>query len=221
MKLKFILAILLLCFLNRSFGQKIYDVEPEVRDKSVFVNNTALEMIDKGDYELAAKILERVVETDPSFHPAYLNFYRSGGQLPQWQAKVEKVLRLGLAVFEEDDEMAYYLGNLLQRQQKYDKAIEAYSDAIRYSKVNGEDFPLVWAYYFNRGNCFLKTNKHKEAIPDYNNALRLSPENADVLTNRGFCLYKTGKTPEACKDWQRALKLGNKVTEKYLQQYCK
>jgi tetratricopeptide (TPR) repeat protein len=202
-------------------GQKIYDLAPDVREKSVFVNNTALEMISKGDYEMAAKILERVIDTDPSFHPAYLNFYRSGGQLPLWHSKVESVLRLGLAVFEEDDEMAYYLGNLLQRQEKYDLAIEAYSDAIRYSKINGEDFPLVWAYYFNRGNCYLKNNQHKMAIPDYNEALRLSPDNADVLTNRGFCLYKTGRNSDACRDLQKALRLGNKANQRYLDQYCK
>jgi tetratricopeptide (TPR) repeat protein len=124
-------------------------------------------------------------------------------------------------IFEEDDEMAYYLGNILQRENRLIEAIAAYTDAIKYSKINGEEFELVWAYHFNRGNCYLKSNQHAKAIPDYDYALKLSPSNADVLTNRGFCHYKVGNNSAACEDWKEAKKFGNTQTEKYLQSFCK
>jgi tetratricopeptide (TPR) repeat protein len=93
-----------------------------------------------------------------------------------------------LEIFEEDDEMSYYLGNILQRENRIAEAINAYSDAIAYSKINGEDYPLVWAYHFNRGNCFLKSNQFEKAIPDYTYAIGFSPDNPDISYQQGLLL---------------------------------
>ncbi|EKB48736.1 tetratricopeptide repeat protein [Cecembia lonarensis] len=218
--MKYLFLITGLFLFDISLAQEIYEVDVEVRENSFVVNNTAVDMISKGNYTTAAKILEKVIEDDPSYHAAYLNFYRAGSQVEEKKEKVVQVLRKGLEIFQEDDEMAYYLGNLLQRENRYNEAIEAYSEAIAYSKINGEDFPLVWAYYFNRGNCYLKTNQFKKAIQDYNYALTLSPDNADVLTNRGFCYYKTNDSDAACTDWHAALNLGNSQTSRYIQSFC-
>ncbi|MGY6742424.1 MAG: tetratricopeptide repeat protein [Cecembia sp.] len=218
--MKYLFLITGLFLFQISHAQEIYEVDVEVRENSFVINNTAVDMISKGNYTTAAKILEKVIEDDPSYHAAYLNFYRAGSQVEEKKEKVVQVLRKGLEIFQEDDEMAYYLGNLLQRENRYNEAIEAYSEAIAYSKINGEDFPLVWAYYFNRGNCYLKTNQFKKAIQDYNYALTLSPDNADVLTNRGFCYYKTNDSDAACTDWHTALDLGNSQTSRYIQSFC-
>lgn len=218
--MKYLFLITGLFLFEISLAQEIYEVDVEVRENSFVINNTAVDMISKGNYTTAAKILEKVIEDDPSYHAAYLNFYRAGSQVEEKKEKVVQVLRKGLEIFKEDDEMAYYLGNLLQRENRYNEAIEAYSEAIAYSKINGEDFPLVWAYYFNRGNCYLKTNQFKKAIQDYNYALTLSPDNADVLTNRGFCYYKTNDSDAACTDWHTALDLGNSQTSRYIQSFC-
>jgi tetratricopeptide (TPR) repeat protein len=216
------ISVLLVVFICcNAFSQKIFDVDGETRAGSIEVNNAAITMIKDGNFSTAYKVLLPVIEQDPSFHAAYLNLYRAGSNLPDKTQEVVEMLREGLTIFEEDDEMAYYLGNILQKANRLPEAIEAYSEAITFSKKNGEDFPLVWAYHFNRGNCFLKSNQHADAIPDYEYALKLSPENADVLTNRGFCYYKTNKRSEACADWRRAFDLGNTQTSKYLASYCK
>lgn len=204
-----------------AFSQKVYDVELDVRENSVVINNTALELIEEEKHETAVRILESVLKDDPSFHPAYLNYYRAGKNLSEKTDRVVEVLKTGLKIFEEDDEMAYYLGNLFQKEKRYEEAIAAYTEAINYSKVNGEDFPLVWAYYFNRANCYLKTNQYKKSLPDYDYALTLSPGNYDVLTNRGYAFYKTDNSEAACEDWKNARQLGSKVTQKYLDSYCR
>jgi tetratricopeptide (TPR) repeat protein len=219
--MKFYYSVIFFLIVSFSSAQQIFDVEPENRENSIEINNTAVDMISKGNFESAARILEQVILDDPSFHPAYLNFYRAGGQVASQKEKVIETLRKGLLIFEEDDEMAYYLGNILQRENRLEEAIAAYTDAIKYSKINGEEFELVWAYHFNRGNCYLKSNQHAKAIPDYDYALKLSPSNADVLTNRGFCHYKVGNNSAACEDWMEAKRLGNTQTEKYLQSFCK
>lgn len=203
-----------------AFPQMIYDVEAEVRENSLVINKVAMEMIADEKFEKAADLMEMVIKDDPTFHPAYLNFYRAGSQVTSKKEKVIETLRQGLKIFEEDDEMSYYLGNILQRENRIAEAIEAYSDAIEYSKINGEDYPLVWAYHFNRGNCFLKSNQFSKAIPDYSYALSLSPDNPDILTNRGFCYYKTDQKSEACMDWNEAVRFGNKNSGKYIQSLC-
>lgn len=215
----FFLLFFLVCV--PSFCQKIFDIDGEMRTNSVEINNAAVTMIKDGNHATAYKILLPVIEKDPSFHPAYMNLYRAGSNLPDKTEAVVEILRNGLTIFEEDDEMAYYLGNILQKANRIPEAIRAYSDAIAYSKENGEDFPLVWAYYFNRGNCYLKSNQFAKAIPDYDYALKLSPNHADVLTNRGFCYYKTDKMNAACADWRQAFNLGKSQTAKYIESYCK
>jgi tetratricopeptide (TPR) repeat protein len=218
--MKYFIGFLLLLISLSGHSQMIYDVDVQIRENSIVINEVAMDMIDNENYEKAAKLMEKVIEDDPTFHPAYLNFYRAGSQVPSKKEKVIQVLREGLKIFEEDDEMSYYLGNILQRENRLAEAIKAYSDAIAFSKVNGEDYPLVWAYHFNRGNCYLKTNQFSKAIPDYTYALDLSPDNPDIFTNRGFCFYKTDKKSEACLDWNEAVKFGNKSTNKYIQSFC-
>lgn len=211
----------LVLILTQSYSQKIYDVETEVRENSIVINTTAMDMIDNENFESATRILEPVIQNDPSFQPAYINFYRAGKNIKTKTEQVIEVLQDGLEIFEENDEIAYYLGNIFQSEGRFDEAIAAYTDAIAYSKINGEDFPLVWAYHFNRGNCYLKSKDFKTAIPDYDYALTLSPDNPDILTNRGYCYYQSDKKAEACSDWTEAKSLGNKQTQKYLDSFCK
>ncbi|GHB24594.1 hypothetical protein GCM10008106_01660 [Mongoliitalea lutea] len=203
------------------FGQQIFEVDAEERDNSIVITNTAIDMMNKGNIESAYRILEKVVESDPSFIFGYMNLYKAGSQLPDKTDQTVTILKKALTIFEENDELAYYLGNILQKNGRLQEAIQAYSDAIAYSKINGEDFPLVWAYYFNRGNSYLKANQHAKAIPDYDYALKLNPKNPDVLTNRGFCYYKTNQGNKACADWTLASSLGRKEADKYLSNYCK
>lgn len=220
LNLKGLLVILLTVCAYPAVAQKMFEIDADERDNSIVVANTAIDMMNKGNYESAFRILEKVIESDPSFLFAYMNLYKAGSQLPAKTDQTVAILRKGLTIFEENDEMAYYLGNILQKNGRLQDAIKAYTDAIAYSKINGEDYPLVWAYYFNRGNCYLKGNQHAKAIPDYDYSLKLKPKNPDVLTNRGFCYYKTNQRTKACADWTLASSLGRKEAEKYIQSFC-
>ncbi len=216
------LPFVVFCLLSASvFGQRVFDIDSEVRENSMIITRTAQDMITKQNYSKAAEILENVMDSDPSFHAAYVNYYNSAKNIPTKIPELIASLREALEIFEQDDELAYYLGNVFQTEKMFIEAIEAYSEAIAFSKINGEDFPIVWAYHFNRGNCFLKTGQHAKAIIDYSNALELSPDNPDILTNRGFSYYKTGKQPQACQDWEEARKLGSEDTNRYLETFCK
>ncbi|MFD2036176.1 tetratricopeptide repeat protein [Belliella marina] len=221
MKYLFVFVCVLFFQVFATHAQEIYDVDPEERNNSIVIVETALDMISKGNYESAAKILEPVMEKDPTFHPAYVNYYNAIRNVPQKTDKLIEALNTALEIFEEDDELSYYLGNIYQERRQYEAAIKAYSAAIDYSKINGEDFPIVWAYHFNRGNCHLKTKQFDKAIADYTYALRLSPDNSDVLTNRGTSYYQAKNNTKACEDWNAARRLGNKSVDRYISSFCK
>lgn len=124
-------------------------------------------------------------------------------------------------IFKEDDELCYYLGNIYQNENNLSKAIQEYSNAIKYSKQNGEDFELVYAYYQNRASCYLKQNQYTQAIEDYNYALKLNQENGATYANRGIALFKIGKRAEAIKDWRKAVELGVTSAAAYLKRYAR
>ncbi len=216
------LSIIFFLFVSGTvFGQRVFEIDSEVRENSIIITRTAQDMISKQNYIRAADILEGVMRTDPSFHAAYVNYYNSAKNIPAKIPDLIQSLQKALEIFEQDDELAYYLGNIFQSEKRFPEAIKAYSEAIAFSKINGEDYPIVWAYHFNRGNCFLKTNQHLKAIPDYTYALQLSPDNPDILTNRGFSLLKTDQKQRACQDWVDAKNFGSKDTPRYLQTFCK
>ncbi|MCH7399481.1 tetratricopeptide repeat protein [Belliella sp. DSM 107340] len=219
--MKYVFAIVVFFQFLGVQAQEVYEVDPEERNNSIVIAKTAQDMISKGNYETASKILEPVMDKDPTFHPAYVNYYNAIRNIPQKTDKLIEALKSAMEIFEEDDELAYYLGNIYQERKQYDDAIKAYSSAIAYSKINGEDFPIVWAYHFNRGNCHLKTKKFERAISDYDYALKLSPDNSDILTNRGTSHYQANNTVKACEDWKEAKRLGNNSVDKYLNSFCK
>jgi tetratricopeptide (TPR) repeat protein len=223
MKIKILFILLFIMSVNFSYSQEtIYEVDYEVRmisEEKIQVANNHL--YTSKNYAQAARICEEIIEKDPTFREAYIILYSSLRGIKDQHALLLKRLKEAKEIFEEDDELSYYEGNILQDNSKIKEAIISYSDAIAFSKVNGEDYPIVWAYYFNRGNCQLKLQQYELGIKDYDYSLKLSPENADILTNRGYCYFKINQKSKACADWNKSFALGNDFTKKYLDLYCK
>ncbi len=219
--LRLITFLFLILTSSMVWAQDVYEIDAEERNNSIVITGTANDMISKGSYENAAKILETVLKKDQTFHPAYVAYYNAIRGNSFKTEELIQALKDGLEIFREDDELAYYLGNILQGERRFIEAIDAYTKAIAYSKINGEDFPIVWAYHFNRGNCHLKTSSYKKAIVDYTNALNLSPDNGDIYTNRGTSYYQDGQKSKACKDWALAVQFDSKAAAGYLQKYCR
>jgi len=86
---------------------------------------------------------------------------------------------------------------------------------------NGEDYELVYAYYLNRGNCYLKQREFEKAIPDYTYSLKLNKESGAIYANRGIAYFSTGKRKEACADWRKAKSLGVTSVNAYINRYCR
>lgn len=201
-------------------AQQEYVVNLEDREEAISLTEKGLIKLDAGYYQGAIIDFEKAITKDATFHPAYINLYKAYNQVEGDKSILLKILQEGTVIFEEDDELTYYLGYIYYQQGKFPQAIREFTRAIGYSKINGEDFHLVYGYHFNRGNAYLKTKEFDKAIKDYTYALKLSPSNPDILTNRGIAQYQMKNKVEACKDWQSSVNEGGMTSQKYIKQFC-
>ncbi len=85
-------------------------------------------------------------------------------------------------------------------EKEYDKAIEAYTMAIRHDTTDASG-------YYNRGVIFQKCARYDLAIRDYTKASQITPDDPDIYYNRGLSYHSIGESDLAIKDYTRAIAL--------------
>lgn len=211
---------LFLCFVVPACSVSLGQVDLNALNKPIELLNEANQDIENGNYEQAVQKLIASIRLNPKTREAYMSLNIACTHTNQISI-IKSYLIKAKQIFEEDDEVSYYLGNIYQNENNMPKAIQEYTDAIKFAKKNGEEYELVYAYYQNRASCYLKTNEFAKAIPDFNYALKLNQENGAIYANRGIAYYKTGKHTEACQDWRKATKLGVTSASAYVKRYCR
>ncbi len=89
------------------------------------------------------------------------------------------------------------LGNLLRRDEQYERAEEAYTRAIeRLDEPKTEH----WTLYYSRGISFERTKRWPEAEADFLYALELQPEQPFVLNYLGYSWVDQGLNLDEAKD---------------------
>jgi tetratricopeptide (TPR) repeat protein len=91
-------------------------------------------------------------------------------------------------------------GNALFNQDKFEKAIEAYDEAI---KLDPENAPAWLA----KGLALGELERYYEAIEAYDEVLKLDPENAPAWNNKGVIFGEQDKDNEAIEAYDKAIKL--------------
>src|SRR5262245_39022006 len=91
----------------------------------------------------------------------------------------------------------------------YDRAIAAFSEAIRLDPKNVNAFG-------NRGIAYAKKGDNDRAIADYNDVIRLSPNYANAFLNRGIAYGKKGDNDRAIADFTEAIRLDPKNANAFL-----
>lgn len=202
-------------------SQKTYTVEIDDRNSAIELTKNAIIDINNKNYTEAFNKLSKSIELDSLFRETYLRIYQLYTITHENTEETIEHLKKGKRIFEEDDELFFYCGEIYRLNEKMDKAFYEYSKAIEYAKINGEDFYLVPYYYLNRGNLFLASEKFESAIKDYNYLLKLDSVSTSGLTNRGIAYFKLGQDEKACKDWEKAIGNGFESANEYYQKYCK
>jgi Tfp pilus assembly protein PilF len=99
-------------------------------------------------------------------------------------------------------------GNAWREEGEQDKAIDAFTEAIRIA-------PHEAAAYFNRGLAWRSKGEYDLAITDYNQALAINPNLPQVYVNRGIAWSKKGEYDQAIADYNQALRLRPNDTSAY------
>jgi tetratricopeptide (TPR) repeat protein len=94
--------------------------------------------------------------------------------------------------------IAFEQGILLQKDDKREEAIAAYSKAIELAPKNGEA-------YYRRCEMYLMTNKLAQAYSDIEKCLAMFPEWLPAISERGRLENRIEKYPESISDLEREL----------------
>ena len=108
-----------------------------------------------------------------------------------------------------------YKGNEFYRKQQYDKASEAYQQALAKDPKNG-------VANFNTGNATFRQNKFDEALNAFDNTINNSSDKnlqQQAYYNKGVTFSKQQQLEESIKAWKQALKMNpdDKVTRENLE----
>ncbi len=105
-------------------------------------------------------------------------------------------------------EWVFQQGNFLMMLGQIDKAIEAYSHAIKLNPNNA-------AAYNNRGLAYIKHSEFDRAIADFNTTIELRPDLVAAYYNRGGAYYEKREYVRAIEDCNRAIRLKPDHPEPY------
>ncbi len=105
-------------------------------------------------------------------------------------------------------ELAFQQGNVFMMFGEIDKAIEAYSQAI---KLNPRDTDA----YNNRGVAYQKLGNFDRAFKDYNTAIPINPYDAVIYSNRGAAYVDKGELDRGLEDLNRAIEVNPNYAETF------
>lgn len=199
---------------------QVYNVSLADRNKAIEFYNLAIKNSKNSKVSEAFEQFVEAISIDSTFRNPYLQLYTVSMSDSSFMDSTIIILQKSKKIFQQDDEICYYLGEMYKAKGEVKRAMAEYSMAIAYSKMNGEDFYLVPKYYFNRANICLEKNMISTAVLDYTYALNLKPDYGVAYTNRGICFYKMEEIEAACKDWQKAFDMGILQVKEYLEKNC-
>jgi tetratricopeptide (TPR) repeat protein len=96
-------------------------------------------------------------------------------------------------------EDSFNRGTVYSRERKYDKAIAAFSEAIRLD-------PKCAGAYSNRGHAYFAKSEYDQAIADCSEALRLNPQNEGAYFLRGWSYSQIRQPAKAIPDFTQVIR---------------
>lgn len=190
------------------------------RNLAIDLGNRAIQKIQAQEYKAAFPLLTQTIKLDSTLRKPYLFLYTLASHCKEYQDTALVLLQKANRLFQEDDEISYYIGEVYKMKGEMNRAFLEYSKAINFSKKNGEDMYLVPHYYFNRASISLQKKRYSSAAIDYSYAIKLKPEYTAAYVNRGICWFQMGKKEDACTDWKSAMDLGSEYAKQCWEKNC-
>jgi tetratricopeptide (TPR) repeat protein len=174
---------------------------------SVFLRQTAVELLHSGRTNEAAAYLKKAVEIDHN-HPDFEDYKNLGDDLltkGQTDAAIRQ-LREILRLKPDYADAHNLLGLALVKKGQIDEAINEYQDAIHLDP-DGADA------HYNLGVALGKKGQIDEAINQYQDAIRLKPDLSPAHNNLGNALISKGQIDEAIRQLREAIRLNPDYAE--------
>lgn len=170
----------------------------EVTEKN-YIAETALAtyLIKKGNYDAAAKCLQKAL----LINPGYENIYSAIGSIMVIQQRYDEALtqfHKALALKANNPDLYFNLGGAYYALKRTDEALNSYRKAISLRPDHIEARK-------NLGIILSKDGKLDAAIGQFQEVLRIKPNDADILNNLGIALSQKGKYIEAEKYFLSAI----------------
>ncbi len=114
--------------------------------------------------------------------------------------KVIALKDIGIVDYKEIAEYWFYLGAYYFAADFYEKAIEAYKQAIKIK-------PNFAEAHYGLGVAYDKLGKHKEEIDAYKQAIKIKPDYVEAYNNLGVVYSELGMHKEATELFKQAIRL--------------
>jgi tetratricopeptide (TPR) repeat protein len=137
-----------------------------------------------------------LLRRNPRDANALFNRARAYEQLKDYPRALEDANR-ALPVAQKKDSVQIVRGNVLLELNKYDDAIEAYTDALRAN-------PAQHIAYHNRAVALHKKKEYRAAIQDFTEALRLKPADPEAYAGRARAYKRLQEYEKAIADYTLA-----------------
>lgn len=125
-----------------AFSQ-IHQVSLADKNKAIVLTNQAIEKVKIDNVGEGFNLLIQAIAIDSTNRNSYLQLYRVGMNDSTRIDTAISILQKSKKIFQQDDEICYYIGEMYNLKGEVKRAMAEYSMAIAYSKLNGEDFHLV------------------------------------------------------------------------------
>lgn len=155
--------------------------------------------VERGDYQLAVRLLNMVVELAPDHGHAWNNLGWALLNLERFE-EAKKALRKQIAL-EPEHEYAYgNLGLVLEQQGDTAKAMSAYRKAL-------EIDPLAYEAHMGLGRLLSRRGRHDSALVHLRQSVRLGPEDPDVRAMLGYTYQELRHFDSAAVHFGKAVEL--------------
>lgn len=132
---------------------------------------------------------------------------RAGQIINEHAGRAKTMLQQAVAIYPENAEAFYILGNIFRQEEDYPRAIVAYQSAIRIK-------PDYSDAYFNLGFIYATKRMYQAAEKGFSQVVRLNPDYlGKALYNLAVVQQKLGKTRQSMFNLERAVALGPKNTK--------
>lgn len=151
------------------------------------------------NYQKALDDFTRAIELEPTFAPAYYNRGRVYGLMKKYdEAFVDLEKSIAISPHEFGYRANGNIGLIYHQLGEYDKALEAFGEAIAFTDTKADT-------YYLRGETYTALKNYEAAIDDYQAAITRFPRYDLAYQSLGYAYYKTGQFEPAFEALNKAL----------------